>query len=114
MQEDMKKLIAYSSVAHMGFVTLGLASVFMLLDSPTAAQMSLGGAYVQMISHGFINTLYNSDVQHQSMESIDTVTDLLGDAQLLSGKRAGWQLLLLSQNSLMHLEFERHVCKDRS
>ncbi|MAZ44433.1 MAG: NADH-quinone oxidoreductase subunit M [Legionellales bacterium] len=55
VQEDMKKLIAYSSVAHMGFVTLGLASVFMLLDSPTAAQMSLGGAYVQMISHGFIS-----------------------------------------------------------
>ena len=44
----------------------------------------------------------------------DTVTGLLEDAHLLSGKRAGWPLLLLPRTSLMHLEFERHVCKDRS
>lgn len=46
MQADMKKLIAYSSVAHMGFVTLG----FFLLNA-----YGIEGAMVQMISHGFIS-----------------------------------------------------------
>jgi len=46
MQEDMKKLIAYSSVAHMGFVTMGIF-VF--------NQQGLDGAIFQMISHGFIS-----------------------------------------------------------
>ena len=46
MQEDMKKLIAYSSVAHMGFVTMGIFS---------ANQQGLDGAMFQMISHGFIS-----------------------------------------------------------
>ncbi len=45
IQQDMKKLIAYSSIAHMGFVTLGL---FITL------QMGIEGAYFQMISHGLI------------------------------------------------------------
>jgi NADH-quinone oxidoreductase subunit M len=46
MQEDIKKLIAYSSVAHMGFVTLGIFS---------ANQQGVDGAMFQMISHGFIS-----------------------------------------------------------
>jgi NADH-quinone oxidoreductase subunit M len=46
VQADMKKLIAYSSVAHMGFVTLG----FFLFNA-----LGLEGAIVQMISHGFIS-----------------------------------------------------------
>ncbi|MBC3929154.1 MULTISPECIES: NADH-quinone oxidoreductase subunit M [unclassified Undibacterium] len=46
VQADMKKLVAYSSIAHMGFVTLGF---FMFND------MSVQGAIVQMISHGFIS-----------------------------------------------------------
>ena len=46
MQEDMKKLIAYSSVAHMGFVTMGIFA---------ANQQSIDGAIFQMISHGFIS-----------------------------------------------------------
>jgi NADH-quinone oxidoreductase subunit M len=46
MQEDMKKLIAYSSVAHMGFVTMGIFAV---------NQQGLDGAIFQMISHGFIS-----------------------------------------------------------
>lgn len=46
VQTDMKKLVAYSSIAHMGFVTLGF---FMFND------MSVQGAIVQMISHGFIS-----------------------------------------------------------
>ena len=46
VQTDMKKLIAYSSISHMGFATLG----FFLFN-----QMALEGAMVQMISHGFIS-----------------------------------------------------------
>ena len=46
MQDDMKKLIAYSSVAHMGFVTIGIFSL---------TKQGLEGSIVQMISHGFIS-----------------------------------------------------------
>ena len=45
MQEDMKKLIAYSSVAHMGFVTLGIFTI---------QQQGLEGSILQMISHGLV------------------------------------------------------------
>jgi NADH-quinone oxidoreductase subunit M len=45
-QTDMKKLIAYSSVAHMGYVTMGIF---------TANQQGIDGAIFQMISHGFIS-----------------------------------------------------------
>ena len=46
MQEDMKKLIAYSSVAHMGYVTLGIFTI---------TQQGLEGGIVQMISHGLVS-----------------------------------------------------------
>ncbi|MFO6465941.1 NADH-quinone oxidoreductase subunit M [Jannaschia sp. KMU-145] len=46
VQDDMKKLIAYSSVAHMGFVTMGIFA---------ANQQGIDGAIFQMISHGFIS-----------------------------------------------------------
>ena len=46
MQEDMKKLIAYSSVAHMGFVTLGIF---------TMTQQGIEGSIIQMISHGLVS-----------------------------------------------------------
>ena len=46
MQEDMKKLIAYSSVAHMGFVTLGIF---------TFTQQGMEGSIFQMISHGLVS-----------------------------------------------------------
>ena len=57
VQPDMKKLIAYSSVSHMGFVTLGFFIAFALVKSgdPTAAALGVEGALVQMISHGFIS-----------------------------------------------------------
>ena len=58
VQNDMKKLIAYSSVSHMGFVTLGIFIAFALvreLDNVDAARLGLQGAMVQMISHGFIS-----------------------------------------------------------
>lgn len=46
MQEDMKKLIAYSSVAHMGFVTVGIFAL---------NQQGIEGAIIQMISHGLVS-----------------------------------------------------------
>jgi NADH-quinone oxidoreductase subunit M len=49
VQADMKKLVAYSSIAHMGFVTLGF---FMFGPS---SQLGVEGAIIQMISHGFIS-----------------------------------------------------------
>ena len=58
VQEDMKKLIAYSSISHMGFVTLGCFIAFALvreLGRSDAAELGLQGAMVQMISHGFIS-----------------------------------------------------------
>ena len=57
MQLDMKKLIAYSSVAHMGFATLGFFIAFDLLDNGNfqSAALGLQGGMVQMVSHGFIS-----------------------------------------------------------
>ena len=59
VQQDMKKLIAYSSVSHMGFVTLGTFIAFALIRDVSggedAARLGLQGAMVQMISHGFIS-----------------------------------------------------------
>jgi len=56
-QQDMKKLIAYSSIAHMGFVTLGTFIAFGLVanGNTDAARLGLQGAMVQMISHGFVS-----------------------------------------------------------
>ncbi|MGH8479431.1 MAG: NADH-quinone oxidoreductase subunit M [Gammaproteobacteria bacterium] len=56
-QEDMKKLIAYSSISHMGFVTLGLFIVFRLAGNGAAGSAAMGieGGMVQMISHGFVS-----------------------------------------------------------
>ena len=58
VQEDMKKLIAYSSISHMGFVTLGIFIAMGLMrdaGNADAARLGLQGAMVQMISHGFIS-----------------------------------------------------------
>ena len=58
VQDDMKKLVAYSSVAHMGFVTLGIFIAFMLVRGAgnlDAAKLGMQGAMVQMISHGFVS-----------------------------------------------------------
>jgi NADH-quinone oxidoreductase subunit M len=60
VQRDMKKLVAYSSIAHMGFVTLGLFVVFQIWENPansslTGAALAVEGAMIQMISHGFIS-----------------------------------------------------------
>jgi len=57
-QRDMKKLIAYSSIAHMGFVTLGAFVGFQIATHSgrtTGIEMGLDGALVQMISHGLVS-----------------------------------------------------------
>jgi len=58
VQQDMKKLIAYSSIAHMGFVTLGFFIIFTILTKDTATSsgvLGISGGMVQMVSHGFIS-----------------------------------------------------------
>jgi NADH-quinone oxidoreductase subunit M len=52
VQQDMKKLVAYSSIAHMGFVTLGF---FMFDANRMGSALGIEGALVQMISHGFVS-----------------------------------------------------------
>lgn len=58
VQKDMKKLIAYSSVAHMGFVTLGFFIAWGVMDqtdSVVGISMGITGGMVQMVSHGLIS-----------------------------------------------------------
>ncbi|MBT8062096.1 MAG: NADH-quinone oxidoreductase subunit M [Gammaproteobacteria bacterium] len=58
VQEDMKKLIAYSSIAHMGFATLGFFLAFPIAANTgewTGARMAIEGGMVQMVSHGLIS-----------------------------------------------------------
>ena len=58
VQTDMKKLIAYSSIAHMGFVTLGSFLVYDIVAGTQTLQgagMGIDGAMVQMVSHGLIS-----------------------------------------------------------
>ncbi|MBT8058945.1 MAG: NADH-quinone oxidoreductase subunit M [Xanthomonadales bacterium] len=57
-QKDMKKLIAYSSISHMGFVTLGMFIAFAIFrnsEGGRGAALGVEGAMVQMISHGFVS-----------------------------------------------------------
>ena len=64
-QSDMKKLIAYSSISHMGFVTLGLFLTFAIArnsGSQAGAGLGISGAMVQMVSHGFISAAMFSAV----------------------------------------------------
>ncbi|MHB8477854.1 MAG: NADH-quinone oxidoreductase subunit M [Steroidobacteraceae bacterium] len=57
-QRDMKKLIAYSSIAHMGFVTLGMFIGFQIVAATgrtSGIELGLDGAVVQMLSHGLVS-----------------------------------------------------------
>jgi NADH-quinone oxidoreductase subunit M len=61
VQRDMKKLIAYSSIAHMGFVTLGFFVIFLAIgnapgtNNTDGALLALQGGMMQMLSHGLIS-----------------------------------------------------------
>ncbi len=58
IQQDMKRLIAYSSISHMGFVTLGCFAIFAIADhaSLRSSGLVLEGAIVVMISHAFVSS----------------------------------------------------------
>jgi NADH-quinone oxidoreductase subunit M len=58
IQKDMKRLIAYSSISHMGFVTLGCFAIFAIADHSSLqnAGLVLEGAIVVMISHAFVSS----------------------------------------------------------
>ena len=58
VQQDMKKLIAYSSISHMGFVTLGCFAIFAAAENfgLKSAGLLLEGAIIIMISHGFVSS----------------------------------------------------------
>ena len=58
VQQDMKKLIAYSSISHMGFATLGFFVIFLILENQSSVDVAINalqGGMVQMVSHGFIS-----------------------------------------------------------
>jgi NADH-quinone oxidoreductase subunit M len=58
VQRDMKKLIAYSSIAHMGFVTLGAFIGYQIVEHTgrtTGIELGLDGSIVQMLSHGLVS-----------------------------------------------------------
>ena len=59
VQSDMKKLVAYSSIAHMGFVTLGFFLIYPIMANnggdTNGSALALQGGMVQMVSHGFIS-----------------------------------------------------------
>lgn len=58
VQSDMKKLVAYSSISHMGFVTIGMFLVYDIVQNTGTMQgaaLGMEGAMIQMISHGFIS-----------------------------------------------------------
>jgi NADH-quinone oxidoreductase subunit M len=58
VQQDMKKLVAYSSISHMGFATLGFFIAYLVVQNSGSAEgaaIAMGGGMMQMISHGFIS-----------------------------------------------------------
>jgi NADH-quinone oxidoreductase subunit M len=58
VQQDMKRLVAYSSIAHMGFVTMGAFLMYFIVAATGSVQgavSALDGAVVQMLSHGLIS-----------------------------------------------------------
>ena len=104
VQEDMKKLIAYSSVSHMGFVTLGTFIAFALVRDQglqDAARLGLQGAMVQMISHGFISGAMFScvGVLYDRMHS-RMIKDYGGVANAMPWFAAFWVLFAMANSGL--------------
>jgi len=104
VQEDMKKLIAYSSVSHMGFVTLGTFIAFALVrdaGNVDAARLGLQGAMVQMVSHGFISGAMFScvGVLYDRMHS-RMIRDYGGVANVMPWFAAFWVLFAMANSGL--------------
>jgi len=103
-QTDMKKLIAYSSISHMGFVTLGCFMVYGIVHHTgdlTDAYMSLEGAMVQMISHAFSSgaMFLGVGVLYQRYQS-RLITDFGGVANSMPIFAAFFMLFALSNVGL--------------
>jgi len=98
MQTDMKKLIAYSSIAHMGFVTLGMFLLWWIA-ADTGAGLGMTGAMVQMISHGLISgaMFLCVGVLYDRMHSRD-IADYGGVANTMP-KFAGFMVLFAMANA---------------
>jgi NADH-quinone oxidoreductase subunit M len=104
VQDDMKKLIAYSSVAHMGFVTLGTFIAFSLVrdfGNDDAARLGLQGAMVQMISHGFISGAMFScvGVLYDRMHT-RRISDYGGVANVMPWFAMFWVLFAMANSGL--------------
>ena len=106
VQEDMKKLIAYSSVSHMGFVTLGTFIAFALVrdggpGGVDAARLGLQGAMVQMISHGFVSGAMFScvGVLYDRMHS-RMIRDYGGVANVMPWFAAFWVFFAMANSGL--------------
>jgi NADH-quinone oxidoreductase subunit M len=69
VQSDMKKLVAYSSISHMGFVTLGL----FMFSGTALNQVAVEGALIQMVSHGFVSAamFFSIGVMYDRIHSRD-------------------------------------------
>jgi NADH-quinone oxidoreductase subunit M len=87
-QSDMKRLIAYTSINHMGYVTLGVAVAALSADA-AVDQLALNGATVQMVSHGLLTGgmfLLVGILQHQvGTRELDRFGGLIGRAPVFSG-----------------------------
>ena len=104
VQEDMKKLIAYSSVSHMGFVTLGTFIAFALVrdaGNVDGARLGLQGAMVQMVSHGFISgAMFSSvGVLYDRMHS-RMIKDYGGVANAMPWFAMFWVLFAMANSGL--------------
>jgi len=104
VQVDMKKLIAYSSVAHMGLVTVGTFIGFSLVrdfGNTDAARLGLQGAMVQMISHGFISGAMFScvGVLYDRMHS-RRISDYGGVANVMPWFALFWVLFAMANSGL--------------
>ncbi len=104
VQDDMKKLIAYSSVAHMGFVTLGTFIAFGLVrdfGNTDAARLGLQGAMVQMVSHGFISGAMFScvGVLYDRMHT-RRISDYGGVANVMPWFAMFWVLFAMANSGL--------------
>ncbi|KOX41260.1 oxidoreductase [Streptomyces purpurogeneiscleroticus] len=87
-QSDMKRLVAYTSVNHMGFVTLGVA-VAALSGDEGVRRLALNGAAVQMVSHGFLTGgmfLLVGMLQHRTgTRDLDRFGGLIASMPVFSG-----------------------------
>jgi NADH-quinone oxidoreductase subunit M len=97
-QSDLKRLVAYTSVNHMGYVILSVA-IWALASDPGVRQLALNGATLQMVSHGLLTGgmfFMVGILQHQAgTREMDRFGGLLGRTPLFSGL-----LLLLALGSL--------------